>query len=55
MGSMHGYEIDYVFGRPFDQPEAYSREEQDLSRMMMQTWTDFARQGYEHKKWLNRV
>jgi carboxylesterase type B len=50
MGSMHAYEIDYVFGRPLEQPDVFSREEQDLSRMIMQEWTNFARQGYEHKK-----
>jgi carboxylesterase type B len=45
MGTMHAYEIDYMFGRPLDQPQAYTRAEVDLSRFVIELWTNFAREG----------
>ncbi|VDP71725.1 unnamed protein product [Echinostoma caproni] len=49
-GTMHGYEIEYVFGIPFSpQFQAtfyrFTDEERRLSDMMMTYWANFARTG----------
>lgn len=43
---MHGYEIEFVFGRPFNTSLGYTDEEREMSMKMMQTWTTFARTGW---------
>lgn len=43
---MHGYEIEFVFGRPFNTSLGYTDEERDMSMMMMKTWTTFGRTGW---------
>lgn len=45
MGVMHAYEIDYMFGRPLDRPGQFTRDEVELSRFIIEVWTNFARYG----------
>lgn len=46
-GSMHGYEIEYVFGIPtYNLTAGYTNREKVLSTKMMQFWTSFASTGY---------
>lgn len=46
MGVLHGYEINFVFGEPFNADKfKYSKEEQELSRRFMRYWANFARTG----------
>ncbi|VDQ09406.1 unnamed protein product, partial [Trichobilharzia regenti] len=49
-GTMHGYEIEYIFGIPFSpQFQAtfyrFTDEERQLSDIMMTYWANFARTG----------
>lgn len=48
----HSLELNYVFGSPFngfnialDEMKQHSGEDKQLSRNMMQMWTDFAKYG----------
>lgn len=43
---MHGYEIEFVFGRPFNASLGYTDEEREMSMRMMETWTTFGRTGW---------
>ncbi|XP_076040560.1 acetylcholinesterase-like [Oratosquilla oratoria] len=45
MGVMHGDEISFVFGQPFNPKYGYNELEQDLSRRMMTYWANFAKTG----------
>uniref|UniRef100_A0A1I8ICY6 COesterase domain-containing protein n=1 Tax=Macrostomum lignano TaxID=282301 RepID=A0A1I8ICY6_9PLAT len=50
MGVLHGYEIDFVFGAPFNRDfqgkyYAYNGREQQLSWYMMKYWANFAKTG----------
>ncbi|XP_062408826.1 cholinesterase-like isoform X2 [Sardina pilchardus] len=45
MGVMHGYEIEFVFGRPLNASLGYTKEEVDMSRKFMRHWANFARTG----------
>lgn len=45
MGVMHGYEIDHVFGLPLNGTYNYTNSEKQLSRRMMEYWTNFAKTG----------
>nr|XP_027201597.1 bile salt-activated lipase-like [Dermatophagoides pteronyssinus] len=45
IGSPHWNEMDYVFGLPIRYPERFTKQQQMLSRRMIQTWTYFARTG----------
>lgn len=45
MGSMHGYEIGYVFGSPLRRPDSYSQREIDFSKKVIYYWTNFAKFG----------
>lgn len=45
MGVMHGYEIDHLFGMPYNTSFNYTEEEQLLSTKMMTYWANFAKTG----------
>ena len=45
MGVMHADEINYVFGEPLDVSKPYTPDERQLSRVIMQYWTNFAKTG----------
>uniref|UniRef100_A0A1I8H0Q2 Carboxylic ester hydrolase n=1 Tax=Macrostomum lignano TaxID=282301 RepID=A0A1I8H0Q2_9PLAT len=44
-GVMHGYELDYVFGTPFNQRFGTILQQSQLSDDVMKFWTNFARTG----------
>nr|BAO00806.1 acetylcholinesterase [Ambigolimax valentianus] len=44
-GVVHGYEIELVFGMPFSPTSVYTEEEKQLSLLMMELWTSFAKTG----------
>lgn len=44
LGVMHGYEIDYIFGVPFNN-SLYTDQERRLSARMMEYWSKFAKTG----------
>lgn len=45
VGPSHWIEMDFVFGIPLQEKERFSKEEQELSSRMIQTWTHFAKTG----------
>ncbi|MFH4974138.1 hypothetical protein AB6A40_000847 [Gnathostoma spinigerum] len=46
MGVVHGYEINFVFGEPYNTKKyKYTHEEQELSGRFMRYWANFARTG----------
>lgn len=45
-GAQHYEEIQYIFGYPFIKPDKYSKEEQELSKLIMSSWSNFAKTGY---------
>ncbi|GIY55981.1 acetylcholinesterase-1 [Caerostris darwini] len=45
MGTGHFEETQFVFGQPLLEPQRYTPEEQQLSQKMIETWTQFAKQG----------
>ncbi|GCB68184.1 hypothetical protein scyTo_0000838 [Scyliorhinus torazame] len=45
IGAIHSEELQYIFGRPFSMPESYNDLERELSRVMMNYWTNFAKTG----------
>ena len=45
MGVMHGDEIDYVFGVPFDPSKNHLRIERELSERIMRHFSRFAETG----------
>ncbi|XP_075905947.1 cholinesterase-like isoform X2 [Nelusetta ayraudi] len=45
MGTMHGYEIEFVFGRPLNASLGYTQAEVNMSRNFMAHWANFARTG----------
>ena len=44
-GVKHGDEVDYVFGRPLGSKEEFPTEHQELSKFMIETWSNFAKYG----------
>ena len=44
-GVMHGDEINYIFGEPFDTSKEYYPQERELSQRMMKYWANFAKTG----------
>ena len=46
-GSIHGDEIEYVFGFPLKRPEFYSQEEVKFAEDVVNLWTNFAKSGYD--------
>lgn len=45
MGVLHGYEINFIFGEPYNKKFNYTAEEQELSSRFMRYWANFARTG----------
>lgn len=45
MGTMHAYEIEFVFGIPLNRSLGYSEEEVGMSMKFMKHWANFARTG----------
>ncbi|XP_075676304.1 acetylcholinesterase-like isoform X1 [Dermatophagoides pteronyssinus] len=45
MGTMHGDEIPFIFGEPFNETIGYTHEEFQLSKQMMNCWANFAKTG----------
>lgn len=45
MGTLHGDEIFFVFGKPLDPALGFTDEEKQLSRKIMRYWTNFAKTG----------
>ncbi|KAG7479557.1 acetylcholinesterase-like [Solea senegalensis] len=45
MGTMHGYEIEFVFGMPLDASLGYTKNEVNITKTIMKHWTNFARTG----------
>ena len=45
MGVMHADEVEYIFGHPLNTTLQYRQRERDLSRMMVQSVSKFARTG----------
>ena len=45
-GSMHGDEIEYVFGVPLKRPEFYTQEEVKFAEDVVDLWANFAKSGY---------
>jgi carboxylesterase type B len=46
MGSLHGYEIEPVFGQPFNPMLKYSDLDREVSAKVMDYFTTFANTGY---------
>nr|WRI50106.1 acetylcholinesterase 1 [Aleuroglyphus ovatus] len=55
MGTMHGDEINFIFGEPLNPKLGYTSEEMHLSRQMMKCWANFAKSGNptldENRSW----
>lgn len=50
MGVLHGYEINFIFGEPYNTRRfKYTKEEQELSSRFMRYWANFARTGNPNK------
>ncbi|CAO4383000.1 unnamed protein product [Caenorhabditis nigoni] len=50
MGVLHGYEINFIFGEPFNQKRFnYTDEERELSNRFMRYWANFAKTGDPNK------
>src|SRR5699024_554607 len=45
VGPAHWIEMDFVFGIPLQEPQRISKEEQELSFRMIQSFTHFAKTG----------
>lgn len=45
MGVTHGDEYIFTFGHPIRYPNRYSKEDIEMSRRMVHTWTQFAKTG----------
>ncbi|CAL1265365.1 unnamed protein product [Larinioides sclopetarius] len=45
MGTAHAEEIQFVFGRPVRKPYLYTPDEVELSKKMIEVWTNFAKNG----------
>lgn len=46
MGVMHADEIEYIFGHPLNSTLQYRQRERDLSRVMVQSVSKFAKTGW---------
>uniref|UniRef100_A0AC34FGQ0 Carboxylic ester hydrolase n=1 Tax=Panagrolaimus sp. ES5 TaxID=591445 RepID=A0AC34FGQ0_9BILA len=59
MGSMHGYEIEFEFGRPFRKSKIYSEPdlEKNISKKIMHYWKEFIVTGRPVSTWpkYNRI
>lgn len=45
MGTMHGYEIEFVFGMPLDASLEYTKNEVNMTKKFMKHWANFAKTG----------
>ncbi|CAN7939174.1 unnamed protein product [Ixodes hexagonus] len=45
VGPTHGDEVAFVFGQPFSSPTTATDQERDLSKLMIEIWTTFAKTG----------
>ncbi|KAF8763487.1 Acetylcholinesterase-1 like protein [Argiope bruennichi] len=45
MGVAHAEEVQFVFGRPIRKPQLYEPAELELSKKMIEVWTNFAKTG----------
>ena len=45
MGSLHGYEIEFVFGLPYNTSQNFTDEDRTLSNSIMKYMTNFAKTG----------
>ncbi|GBM25434.1 Acetylcholinesterase-1 [Araneus ventricosus] len=45
MGVAHAEEVQFVFGRPIRKPQLYEPAEVELSKKMIEVWTNFAKNG----------
>lgn len=45
MGVIHGEEIAFEFGEPFNASQRYDKEDKDLSGLVMHYWANFAKSG----------
>ncbi|CAH8470165.1 unnamed protein product [Schistosoma turkestanicum] len=53
-GVMHGYEIEYIFGMPYDAKFSkefykFTEDEEQMSSLLMKLWTNFAKTGNPSK------
>ncbi|KJH39895.1 hypothetical protein DICVIV_14203 [Dictyocaulus viviparus] len=59
MGVMHGYEIEYMFGRPLYLPSLYKKElretEQAFSKYILDLWAQFIKSGRPSDTWIPYV
>ncbi|KPM10761.1 acetylcholinesterase-like protein 4 [Sarcoptes scabiei] len=46
MGTMHGDEINFIFGEPLIPNSGYTEEEVALSKQIMKCWANFAKSGW---------
>jgi carboxylesterase type B len=46
-GTMHGDEIEYVFGFPVKRPQFYTVDEIDFAEDILDFWTNFVKTGQE--------
>jgi acetylcholinesterase len=46
MGTMHGDELNFIFGEPLNPSFGYTPAEIELSRRIMKYWANFAKSGY---------
>lgn len=44
-GVCHEDDLIFIFGQPVGNPKAYSQDDQEMSRLMMKIWTEFAETG----------
>ena len=45
VGADHTTDLQYVFGKPFDNPLIYRPQDRTVSRVMIAYWTNFASTG----------
>ncbi|CAH1800626.1 unnamed protein product [Owenia fusiformis] len=45
MGTIHGADIQWIFGLPLDKSRGYTKEEEVLSKDIMTYWSNFAKTG----------
>lgn len=46
----HHDEVAFIMGYPLRYPQLYSEDDVAISRLMIRTWTHFAKTGYEDRK-----
>ncbi|KAK1334019.1 hypothetical protein QTO34_005018 [Cnephaeus nilssonii] len=49
LGADHATDLQYVFGKPFDNPLIYRPQDRTVSQAMIAYWTNFARTGDPNK------